>query len=476
MSLINDMLRDLEARKRAEGQQPANTADASSAGHASVPHALDARARDGHDGTDEHVRHRMRWLLPAYALALLVLAFGLYLAFAGPQGLLHRDAFSRALRAGTAGADAGPAMAPPAAPASSLQTAVATPSAPRLVMIGVDEAKGPALTLNLRFAPALVAPLRVDVGDGEFSLFAAKAQADSIDSPSPLLATWRSEQREDGWHVRFAWPGRAEVSLQPVAGADTSQGWVIRLLPRATAAASEAKPVASAAPSRAAAAGTRIAAAPTAPAQVPPKAPPLAGAAAAPSTTQRDADTLYADAWRLQRSGQVAEAIKQLERLLQTDPGHAQGRELLARLLARAGRQEQAIQTLREGLLAVPGQPAWVELLARLHDGRGQREQAIAVLVSAGAADNASHQALLGALATQAGRYQDAALAYRHLLALDAGQSRWWMGLAVALDNGGDAIAARAAYQGALDAGQLEQKAESFVRQRLAALSAGESP
>jgi len=465
MSLINDMLRDLEARKRAEGQQAAAGNAAPGVG---VPHALDARSHGSTDSTDEHVRHRMRWLLPAYALALVALAVGLYLSFAGPSGLLHRDAFSRAVSAGTAGADSTATAVAPAAAVSAPPTEAAAAPEPRLVMIGIDQAKGPALTLNLRFAPALVAPLRVDLRDGSVSLFAAGARADAIGAPSPLLAAWQSEQRDAGWHARFAWTGRAEVSLQPVTGSDTSQGWVIRLLPPLSVAAGDA--------GVAEAAAASVPAAPTRARDAARAAPAAATAATAASAVQRDADTLYADAWRLQRSGQVNEAIKQLERLLQTDPAHAQARELQARLLARSGRSAQAIGVLREGLLAVPAQPAWVELLARLHDGMGQREQAIAVLASEGSPDNGNQQALLGALATQAGRYQDAVQAYRRLLALDAGQSRWWLGLAVALDNSGDAIAARAAYQGALDAGNLEQKTGQFVRQRLAALSPGESP
>ena len=471
MSLINDMLRDLEARKRAEGQQANGEKGTASAAGNGVPHALDARTRSGHDSTDERVRSRMRWLLPAYALALVVLAVGLYLSFTGPNGLLRSDSFSRAVSAGTAGADARVAGNTSIAAAPDPQANTVPPQPSRLVMIGVDEAKGPALTLNLRFAPALAAPLRVDVMDGAVSLFAAKVQAGEMASPSPLLAEWRSEQRDEGWHVRFNWAGRAEVSLQPVLGSDTSQGWVIRLLPRMAVddkpTSGAAKPLA-AVPARRAAQPETSASTARAPSPVAVKAAPL-------GSLQRDASTLYADAWRLQRAGQVNDAIAQLERLLQNDPTHAQGRELLARLLARAGRPEQAIQSLRQGLAAVPGQPAWVELLARLHDGRGQRDQAIAVLNTEGSADNANHQALLGALASQAGRYSDAALAYRRLLALDAGQSRWWMGLAVALDNSGDAVAARVAYQGALDAGSLDQKTEQFVRQRLAALSSGES-
>lgn len=472
MSLINDMLRDLEARKRAAGQAADAPGDAASNGVAAVPHALDARTRAGHDSTDEHVRHRMRWLLPAYVVALVVLAVGLYLTFAGPQGVLHRDALSRAVAGGSASTQAGSAP-PPTADAGTPRPAQAQAklpaSDPRLVMIGVDEAKGPALTLNLRFAPALAAPLRVDVIDGVVSLFAAGARADAADAPSPLLEGWRAEQDDDGWHVRFAWNGRAEVSLQPVLGADTSQGWIIRLLPPAAAAIKPGplptptqRPVAEAAAPAVAVAAT------------PPVSPPRSTAPA--PTATRDADTLYADAWRLQQAGQLAEAIAQLERLIQTDPAHARGRELLARLLARLGRSERAIQILRDGLVSVPGQPAWVELLARVLDGSGQRLQAIDLLVSQGTPDNGNQQALLGALATQAGRYQDAAQAYRRLLARDGSQSRWWLGLAVALDNQGDAMAARTAYQGALDAGHLEAKAEQFVRQRLAALDTGAAP
>lgn len=476
MSLINDMLRDLEARKRADGQAAA-AGDATPGGAAAVPHALDARTRGSHDSTDDHIRYRMRWLLPAYAVALIVFAVGLYLTFVGPQGVLQHDALSRAVAGGSNPAAMRPATLPVAATAApEAAPAIANLPAPdpRLVMIGVDEAKGPALTLNLRFAPALAAPLRVDVIDGVVSLFAAKARAGNVDAPSPLLDGWQTEQSEDGWHVRFAWRGRADVSLQPVLGADTSQGWVIRLLPALATAAevgSSPSPVPRAA-QKPATSPTTSATAATSAAQA---ALPRAAAPTLAAANLRDADTLYADAWRLQQSGKLAEAVAQLERLIQNDPAHAQGRELLARLLARLGRADRAIQILREGLTAVPGQPAWVELLARLLDGNGQRQQAIDLLASQGLADNSSQQALLGALATQAGRYPDAAQAYRHLLALDGSQSRWWLGLAVALESQGDVIAARTAYQGALDAGHLEHKVEQFVRQRLAALSSGES-
>src|SRR3546814_1735716 len=110
----------------------------------------------------------------------------------------------------------------------------------------------------------------------------------------------------------------------------------------------------------------------------------------------------------------------------------------------------------------------------RISDGRSDVCSPDLPCHSQGADDHSNQQARLGSLATQAGRYQDAAQAYRRLLARDGSQSRWWLGLAVALDNQGDAIAARTAYQGALDAGHLEQKAEQFVHQRLAALDRSE--
>ena len=141
MSLINDMLRDLEARKRAEGQQANGEKGTASAAGNGVPHALDARTHSGHDSTDERVRSRMRWLLPAYALALVALAVGLYLSFTGPNGLLRNDSFSRAVSAGTAAADASVASNASIAAAPDPQANTVPPQPSRLVMIGVDEAK-----------------------------------------------------------------------------------------------------------------------------------------------------------------------------------------------------------------------------------------------------------------------------------------------------------------------------------------------
>src|SRR3546814_5343673 len=107
----------------------------------------------------------MRWLLPAYVLALVIFAVGLYLTFAGPEGVLHRDSLSHAVVGGRSGTLATSVPLPAAAtatPTSAPANGKLPMSEPRLVMIGVDETKGPALTLNLRFAPALTATLRVD--------------------------------------------------------------------------------------------------------------------------------------------------------------------------------------------------------------------------------------------------------------------------------------------------------------------------
>lgn len=129
------------------------------------------------------------------------------------------------------------------------------------------------------------------------------------------------------------------------------------------------------------------------------------------------------------------------------------------------------MQVLNDGLAVVPGQPAWVELQARLLDGSGHRTDAIALLDAQGSPQRLNHQALRGVLNTQEGRFADAANAYRLAITLEPAQPRWWLGLAVALDNLGDAAAARQAYQGALDTAQLDSNGERFARERLAALT-----
>lgn len=488
MSLINDMLRDLEARKhaahkRGEGAAVAGVAAATDNDGrppaATVPLLHGGRDGTSHVGLDERVRRRGRWLLPVYALTLVGLSVALYFAVAGPGGLLRRDAFSRAV----------PAPVPASTPVAAVAAAVATAAAPavaatpRLVMIGVDEARGPALTLRLRFAPALTSPLRVNVVDRRVQLGSQGAQVGSLESPSPLLTDWRSEQSGADWHASFAWDGRVEVSLSPVLGDDASQGWVVRLLPAAEPA------VAVAAVNASAPTASRQLAAPSAPTPAAAPAAPLpvptAGAVkpASPASTSvtssgaaRDADTLYADAWRLQQAGQLGEAIGRLDRLLEGEPLHARARELLARLWVRSGRADRAMQVLNDGLAALPGQPAWVELQARLLDGSGHRSDAIALLDAQGSPQRLSHQALRGVLDTQEGHFADAATAYRLAIALEPAQPRWWLGLAVALDNLGDAAAARSAYQGALDTGQLDRNGEHFARERLAALPDGAKP
>jgi MSHA biogenesis protein MshN len=483
MSLINDMLRDLEARKRAarqagDGGGTGASADAASAHakdthaappHVAPPHVL--RDAGAHVGLDERMRRRGRWLLPVYALTLVALAVALYVAVAGPNGLLHRDALSRAMAEPAAPAPAPAPSAADAAPANVPDAPTAAVQAPRLVMIGIDEAQGPSLTLRLRFAPALATPLRVNASEGRVQLGTDGAQVGVLESPSPLLPDWRSEQTGERWQASFAWHGRAEVSLLPVLGEDASQGWVIRLLPpepardaaRSTHAATASAPPAEPSPSRAAAAAP---ARPAAEKRTLPAESPTGHIA-------RDADTLYADAWRLHQAGQVDDAIGRLQSLLQREPLHARGRELLARLWLGEGRVDQAIQVLNDGLTAQPGQPAWVELQARLLDRSGHRSDAIALLDAQGSLQRLGHQALRGILNTQEGRFADAAKAYQAAIALEPAEPRWWLGLALAWDNLGDRIAARSAYQGALDTGRLDGNGERFARERIAALADG---
>lgn len=439
MSLINDMLRDLEARKREQAAPVGAGPDT----HAPPP-ALDPRRSDGGRGSDTRVRRRLRWLLPAWLGALVVLAVGLYLAFAGRGGVFERDSLARALRVPAAPVAASTPVPPPAAEAAPVVPA-------RLLLLALEQGEGGQLRLLLRFAPALHAPLRVVANDGRVLIRADGVDADAVDSPSSLLRDWQSERDGEGWRAQFRWDGTVHVELQPVLDQDASQGWLLQLLP---------------APARAPAALPAKASAPPVAAAVPPPTPADADAERA-----RSVQTLYADAWRLQQAGQTVQAIGRLQRLLEIEASDERGRELLARLYLRQGDRASAIAVLRAGLARLPGQPRWVDLLARTLDGGGMREQAIELLRSDGSESALEHQILLGALATQSGQWELAAGAYRRALALAPGEARWWLGLGLALDKQGDALGAQAAYQGALDAGGLSPDNARYVRSRLSALT-----
>ncbi|THF63587.1 hypothetical protein E6C76_13395 [Pseudothauera nasutitermitis] len=190
-----------------------------------------------------------------------------------------------------------------------------------------------------------------------------------------------------------------------------------------------------------------------------------------PGTRPEDARALHTEALRALERGQAAAAEASLLDALRADPRFApalntlsalllqQGRraELEARLteLARQGHPDATAATLRARLQAEDGNPtAGLSLLEALPADRLNGEQLV----------------VLATLRQRVGRHEDAVDAYRRALELGQRGGATWAGLAASLDMLGSAAEARQAWQAALAAGPLGAALERHARARLAAL------
>jgi len=166
------------------------------------------------------------------------------------------------------------------------------------------------------------------------------------------------------------------------------------------------------------------------------------------------------------------EALHLLQLALARAPEHHQARLLLAGLQAERGLAGDAIATLEAGLARDARQPMLAEALGRLHLQQRDPVRAAAVLAAALPPLDLQpgHHALLALAWQQAGQPAQAARVYQSLVEHDARVGAWWLGLGLARDALGDKAAARAALQQAERAGGLADGVLRYVRQRIGEL------
>lgn len=216
------------------------------------------------------------------------------------------------------------------------------------------------------------------------------------------------------------------------------------------------------------------------PTAAPPAAPPLETIDApasrlsirphAPdSARDSDPDALLreADAALAARRDDRAEHLLQLA--LAAAPAHHRARLLLAGLYSAGGRHDAAMALLEGGLALAPDESSLADRLGRLLLQRGDPVRAAAVLAKAlpPLAEQPDQHALLALAWQQAGQPAAAARVYQALVDHDAGVAAWWLGLGLARDGNGDRGAARQAYRQAERIGGLEAGVMNYVRQRI---------
>ncbi len=200
----------------------------------------------------------------------------------------------------------------------------------------------------------------------------------------------------------------------------------------------------------------------------PPAAVPLKVKTAVRESASERAGSIYTQAARALATGRRDLAEPRLAEALRVDPSHVEARRLLATLLLQDARYEAAERLLAAGS---PSAPTLAGLRARALVELGRDDEALTVLepVLAGSRD-AGLVAFEAALRQRLGDHAGASAAYRRVLAAQPGNGVWWMGLGISLEALAQPGEAREAYRRARASGRLRGPLREFVESRLAAL------
>lgn len=186
---------------------------------------------------------------------------------------------------------------------------------------------------------------------------------------------------------------------------------------------------------------------------------------AAPAPAQRAAAALE-QAQTLVDEGRAADALEAARSAVRQDPANLEARKLAIRLALEVGEAQAATTLIDEGLARKPADAELALLRARQLMAQGRNDEALAALQAMGPL-HAEANGLRAGLLANGGDYAQAARAYEQALRLRPTNATWWLGLGVALDNQGQPRQARQAYARARALGTLRADLSAWLDQKL---------
>lgn len=171
-------------------------------------------------------------------------------------------------------------------------------------------------------------------------------------------------------------------------------------------------------------------------------------------------------------AGETRKAEERLTQLAAAQPAIA-SRKVFAREMLVQGQPDRALAWLPESSARTD---AGLRLLrARALHAAGNLSGAVATLEQnvPAAGQHVEYRVTLATLLQQAGRSAEAARHWSVLIAQDDSRAAWWVGLAIALETGGEVSGAVRAYSQAAKLPGLSPSLADYVRDRLKTLQAG---
>ncbi|MEK1906064.1 MAG: tetratricopeptide repeat protein [Pseudomonas sp.] len=172
------------------------------------------------------------------------------------------------------------------------------------------------------------------------------------------------------------------------------------------------------------------------------------------------------------QDGDYPRAIRELEALQKTRGRDPEVLRWLARAYLAGGQQQRLLSWLPAQLAQMPQDNELRLLLARAQLQAGDTTGAVATLEqnAPSLVQEPTYHALLAASYQQTGQWQESAALYRQMIALRPNQSTWQLGLAIALEQLDQPAEAGRHYRLALQGLGLDESARRFASERASAL------
>lgn len=200
---------------------------------------------------------------------------------------------------------------------------------------------------------------------------------------------------------------------------------------------------------------------------------------AAPVRTQRQLSLQEQDrnasqlALRQAQSGQMQSAFTSLYEFIAKNPEAHQSRNTLITLLYAQQQYDQVGLLVEEGLSLAPNLSLYKKMKARLLMMQGQYQQAVTLLrnVPPAVSEDKEYHELLASLYQQTGEFSAAIATYQDLIRTDNTVGRWWAGMGISHESLGNTREAVSSFEVALQIPGLENNLRQYSRNRIQSLS-----
>jgi MSHA biogenesis protein MshN len=186
-------------------------------------------------------------------------------------------------------------------------------------------------------------------------------------------------------------------------------------------------------------------------------------------SAEQKSGNAYRQALTNLQQGRVAEAQSNLMQALEANPANQEARQTLAGLLLDNNRNDEARTILSAGLTIAPEQTNFRIALARLQVELGDKSGALNTLEQglAYANENADYQSFLATLLQRANRHDEAISHYNKALSINSGAANPLVGLGISLQATGKLENALEAFTRAQSVASLSPELAQFIDQQL---------